>query len=223
MILTCDQCQTNYMVTPAQIPDEGRKVKCVKCGHVWHQVPQEDEPDLSGLEPEPTGLNDIPEGGSLPVVSNSGLLKAKKALKIGSFVALAAILVVGFVFKREFLVENFKFTKSLYDMVGFYDSVGVTIEDLTMQQFMVRDRTNYLISGKIANNTGRVINVPHMRLSLLKEDKSLFHQIDRRYIQKEIEDGKFEEFHDTLTNIPQYISYILIDLGNPIDLQLRSY
>lgn len=40
MILTCPQCQTRYQTDAARFGAEGRSVRCAKCGHVWHQMPE---------------------------------------------------------------------------------------------------------------------------------------------------------------------------------------
>ncbi len=48
MILECPKCQTCYE-TPSVLPDEGRKVKCARCSHVWHAMPAEEpipEPEV---------------------------------------------------------------------------------------------------------------------------------------------------------------------------------
>jgi len=41
MIITCPSCQARYPVDAAAFAPSGRKVRCKKCGHVWHQLPQE--------------------------------------------------------------------------------------------------------------------------------------------------------------------------------------
>ena len=38
MILTCEKCTTSYAVADNAIGAEGRKVKCIGCGHVWLQT-----------------------------------------------------------------------------------------------------------------------------------------------------------------------------------------
>jgi predicted Zn finger-like uncharacterized protein len=38
MILTCPECATRYEADAAKFPAAGRKVRCAKCGHVWHQA-----------------------------------------------------------------------------------------------------------------------------------------------------------------------------------------
>lgn len=54
MILECPNCETCYE-TPAVLPEEGRKVKCARCSHVWHAMPTPDpEPEAEPeVEPEP--------------------------------------------------------------------------------------------------------------------------------------------------------------------------
>ncbi|MEO0635499.1 MAG: MJ0042-type zinc finger domain-containing protein [Pseudomonadota bacterium] len=43
MPITCPKCRTSYQVPDAQIGEAGRRVKCIKCEHVWHAM----------LDPEP--------------------------------------------------------------------------------------------------------------------------------------------------------------------------
>ncbi len=50
MILICPECATRYDVDGAKFPADGRKVRCAKCGHVWHQPAPSAE---SVFEPEP--------------------------------------------------------------------------------------------------------------------------------------------------------------------------
>jgi len=54
MILTCPACDTRYQADEANFPPAGRKVRCAKCGHVWHQQGSAPapEPDVAALAPE---------------------------------------------------------------------------------------------------------------------------------------------------------------------------
>ena len=40
MILTCPNCDTQYVVKDGAIPPEGRQVRCASCKHSWHQDPE---------------------------------------------------------------------------------------------------------------------------------------------------------------------------------------
>jgi len=50
MIITCPQCDTRYQADAAKFPPGGRKVKCAKCGHAWHQDPPPPEPVIEAEE-----------------------------------------------------------------------------------------------------------------------------------------------------------------------------
>src|ERR1700759_5240350 len=41
MILTCPNCDTQYVVKDGAIPPDGRQVRCASCKHSWHQDPEE--------------------------------------------------------------------------------------------------------------------------------------------------------------------------------------
>src|SRR5438105_8345665 len=51
MIITCPQCETRYTADAASFSASGRKVRCSKCGHLWHQAAPEPEPVLAPEAP----------------------------------------------------------------------------------------------------------------------------------------------------------------------------
>lgn len=57
MILTCPNCETQYVVKDGAIPPQGRQVRCASCKHSWHQDPEETTvldlgPEAETAEPE---------------------------------------------------------------------------------------------------------------------------------------------------------------------------
>ena len=48
MILSCPSCSARFRVDADQLGVAGRKVRCAKCGHVWHATPEQDESGESG-------------------------------------------------------------------------------------------------------------------------------------------------------------------------------
>ena len=67
MILTCPNCETQYVVKDGAIPPQGRQVRCASCKHSWHQDPEETTlelgPEAEASEPEhqPETVADGPE------------------------------------------------------------------------------------------------------------------------------------------------------------------
>lgn len=103
MILTCPSCSARYLIAGDAIGEQGRAVRCGKCGHSWEQEPVHDSLDelseqgseafLSGHQPDSSEpsveaavdafLNDtIPEGVKpLPDPDEKPLTKAAKTPK----------------------------------------------------------------------------------------------------------------------------------------------
>jgi len=67
MILTCPNCETQYVVKDGAIPPQGRQVRCASCKHSWHQDPEDTTlelgPEAEASEPEhqPETVADGPE------------------------------------------------------------------------------------------------------------------------------------------------------------------
>ena len=49
MLLYCPKCKTGYAVEPELIPENGKKMRCAKCGEIWFCT----RDDLVEPQPEP--------------------------------------------------------------------------------------------------------------------------------------------------------------------------
>jgi predicted Zn finger-like uncharacterized protein len=69
MILTCPQCSTRYQADAAKFAGTGRKVRCAKCGHVWHQTaaePDADDEGAAALDTAPPPAKPAPAHTPIP-------------------------------------------------------------------------------------------------------------------------------------------------------------
>lgn len=62
MRLICPNCDAEYEVDDAAIPQEGRDVQCSACGHAWFQT----HPDREAAEQAEAELYDAPDGAMEP-------------------------------------------------------------------------------------------------------------------------------------------------------------
>lgn len=71
MILTCPECATRYEVDGANFPAGGRKVRCKKCGNVWHQPGEPQNVERAEIEEtifNPPAEPSVPEPEQKPTV-----------------------------------------------------------------------------------------------------------------------------------------------------------
>lgn len=66
MRLICPNCDAQYEVDDAVIPENGRDVQCSNCGHTWFQEPDKLEDDGFEPEPEPVWQEDEPAAEAEP-------------------------------------------------------------------------------------------------------------------------------------------------------------
>ena len=94
MYIACPECDTKFVVTPEQIGQHGRKVKCSKCSHIWHQ--KLDNPVC--IEPTilaPTEVTPLGNGVNLPAllpVKIQPYLYALPVLMIGLIIFMLVML-----------------------------------------------------------------------------------------------------------------------------------
>lgn len=114
MILTCEKCATSYSVADDAIGADGRKVKCISCGHVWLQAANDDArpPDQPGKPGKGTATKTPPR-------SRGALLR-----RLGSAAAAAALLlavggIAGSIYVgRAVIVQSWPPSALLYDEFG---------------------------------------------------------------------------------------------------------
>jgi len=53
MIITCPSCSTRFLLDEADMRESGRKVRCARCSHVWHEQAPSQPAELPGSVPPP--------------------------------------------------------------------------------------------------------------------------------------------------------------------------
>ncbi len=217
MILTCPACATRYAIDPASLSTGGRKVRCVKCQHVWHQAPPEDmprrveitaEPAMAtgGMAPERVALpprprQRAPQGGS----SGFGLLVFLVVL----FGLVAAIGYLG----RERIVEQWPAARDLYALVGLESAAlgeGLELSNINFVRQTIDNQDVLTVEGDVFNTTKDVVGVPNLIATLRNEKNQWLFDWVFRIDRAALEPGETAHFSTTTKNPPDASKRITI-------------
>lgn len=197
MILTCPSCETRYQTDPAHFGTEGRKVRCAKCGHVWHQmpaeVPVEPEPEYAaGEEPAPTPVREFSQRAAYapavaasaypdtaPESSPAGRSVSDRLVGAAGWAGLLALVMFigwsGLRFRQE-VATLWPRSASLYSALGMPVNIrGLEIRDLHNRIETEGGQEVLAISGKLANVTGHELSVPPIRITLTDGNKRVLY------------------------------------------------
>jgi len=162
MILSCSACSTRYLLDPDVLTSDGRRVRCTKCGHVWHQEP----PGSSRVQAESAPA----ESRTIPRDSDLG--QARHATAGGrNFLGWATLLlfvagtiVIGFLARQQ-VVTAWPPIERLYMLVGLESEVigtGLEIRNVTSERLLEEGIQSLVIKGEVMNTSEAVREVPNL-------------------------------------------------------------
>jgi predicted Zn finger-like uncharacterized protein len=173
MIISCPACATRFTVGPASIPPEGRKVRCAKCGHTWHQAPEDDNPlpppRVTATEERPAAR---PAFAFAPpedeLVSTRPAKSVTRRVRLGwpVFAAAIAICAAGLTFGRDSLVALWPSAVLLYDAAGFdvpAPGAGLRLPPPKAEVKVHEGTATLVLEGQILNPSDRERAVPSLR------------------------------------------------------------
>ena len=194
MILTCPQCATRYEADAAKFAPPGRKVRCAKCGHVWHQ----DAPEPEILAPAPIPQPEPePEPAPVraayvaptPVMAREAVPQAAPrapsrrwpalggALGWSGLVAVILLIAGSSLVWREQVATLWPRTASVYATLGLtVNPVGIGFADVSHWQQTEGGQPVLTIAGKLVNVSARDIAVPPIEVTLTDAAKRAVRQ-----------------------------------------------
>lgn len=191
MIVTCPSCSTRYLVDPAAIGPDGRRVKCARCSHLWRESavepvaappPPEPQPVLVGpaaqAAPPPAATGHIT---NLPVVITP---RRRDGPAVG--VALAVLLVGGLAgvgyFARESIVRFWPPAIRLYDTIGVPVAEpvetgalgrGLVLRELEVRRVAGSGVEQVVVTGRVENRALVTRPVPPIEVRLLDASRAV--------------------------------------------------
>jgi predicted Zn finger-like uncharacterized protein len=87
MKITCENCNTRFVLDASRLPPQGARVRCSRCQHRFHV-----KPAPSALAPdeiaEKVVQDSAPEGPSGPLDAGDGRLECRRVLRLRGAVLL---------------------------------------------------------------------------------------------------------------------------------------
>lgn len=193
MIVRCSACATRYLLDPAALGESGRRVRCTRCGHLWHEPPPADEdaaPDRSG-----------PGAPPAPQARPPGWLGWAAA---GAFVVAA---LAGLALARNTIVDSWPSMVRSYDAVGLPiqtpHAQGLRVTDVESERVNDGDRTVLLVRGVVENTTGHSRRVPALRAVLADEGDAALLRWPVAVASSVLDSGQSTTFDSWLENPPE--------------------
>jgi predicted Zn finger-like uncharacterized protein len=222
MILTCPSCATRYEADAAKFLPAGRKVRCAKCGHTWHQPapasgheipaaePAKESADAGAADPSPAvaaAPETVPETPMAASVATAA--KPRTGWRTGALtgwailfvvVALLCWLAVAF---RQGIASVWPQTATFYNAAGLtVNTVGLAFEDVSYRVTSEDDQPVLHIKGKIVNITQRELTVPAIQAALIDEARRHLYDWNIVAQAKTLAPGKATTFQAHLPSPP---------------------
>lgn len=216
MILTCPNCATRYQADAAKFVPDGRKVRCAKCGHMWHQPAPEAEgaPVAAAVEATPVAATaethvppEMPKAHApLSVVSGDGVSSAWRLGALAGWAALIAVVALlawaGIAYRQD-VASVWPQTATVYAWVGLdVNTVGFKFEDVSYRVTSEDDMPVLHLRGKIVNITGRELAVPQIRAALTDDARRNLYDWNITADAKNLAPGKSAGFTARLASPP---------------------
>lgn len=207
MIITCDNCGTNYQIKESDISDEGREVRCTHCEHIWFQPPFSFENNSPHMDDH--------QQDSIEKEQKSTHLKWLQR----SIVLLSLLIATALFFAPKSYISPVM--RPLYSIFGIYDSSQLEFDNATFEQHYTNNHHEILIKANIINNGREAKVLPNMKITFYDgEGKSL----SATYLinnNQDIKPGETVAIIKTVNQPPQESKYITLDIGNKLELWLQ--
>lgn len=199
MILKCPACETRYALDPAKLGEDGRRVKCARCGNVWFATPPEDAERVPPPEPPPKSVaaeatpppfgaaglradrSAPPPGRNLPAKRGPAIPRSR-ALSAAAGLLIFAVLA-GLIIGRDQVAAAWPATEGLYQALGLDVAVpggpaegpvlgaGLALVDVIPELTESEDGRVLWVRGAITNPSDTPRTVPPFRVTLLNADR----------------------------------------------------
>jgi len=234
MLLTCNECNTQYRLPEGSITEKGRKVKCKNCSHIWFQdFISEDETTVEKEVSEKADKNTASDDKKIskPAKEKFKIKKpkfkktkiVKKAANTNLPTKISKSLVISFVV----LLIITSFSLSLYgeffpSMFGQEKVDNIIFNDMTMEK--KRGDTGWDIGLKISlkNTADEYQKIPPIHINIMSKGNRVMNHFILNAEVNEIPPKEVITTERVLENIAGSAEKITFDIGNSWELSFRN-
>jgi predicted Zn finger-like uncharacterized protein len=225
MIVTCPACATRYSMDPASLGQEGRRVRCAKCKHTWHQAPPDDMPRRVDLAPPDPALDasaamrqgvgatpsaaQRPDSVAIPPRPRPAGPRGGISTGLGFLVLLAVLLglTAGAAYLwRQRVVAQWPDARELYASVGIDVPIlgeGLELSNITFVRQTIDGEPVLVVHGEIFNKTQQKQPVPNLLATLQDDQKRWLFDWVFKIDKAELDPGETAAFTTTAKKPPE--------------------
>ncbi len=200
MLISCPNCSSTFAVPAKALGENGKKVKCSKCGHMWHQnPPPAEKSSLDNL------LNvNKSEDKNLPVKTN----------KTNNLGYIAACLILVFICVILQFMAMPKLNENISQMLGLEDFTAIKMVNFTSESQINDNKWDIKISGVITNTSSREVKTPTLDVKILSKGGRVIAE-DKIKIEKEkLEPYEIYNFSTEINRVTGNAEILDITFGN---------
>ena len=193
MIITCQNCRSQYYLARQELFPDGRKLKCSKCKIIWFQE-YVAAPKITFDKFSAKSFNLKKGKIFLPAV-----IKSKKPIwaPICATILFSIALVLSIVFFQDDVIKKYSGISSFYDRAGIPSIRGMKIHAVEVS---TRKDSQIDINGIVENNSGAYKRVPPMVIFLFNEKNALLKTIFIPAAPKYLGKGSKYAFYKKIKN-----------------------
>lgn len=223
MIITCPDCETNFLVKAEQLGERGRKVRCGSCAYVWHQEPLSPEAIVNEQEIIRNQQENLREAvqqqadgvrPSLPTIVT--LPKRIRRLRVAIFVLVIANALAFIILHKQLIGQT-----GFYNLIGQYNTKDLKITGVSLLEPKEENgkQINY-VEWSITNEGKGSMQLPKRKMTVL--DKELDVVTSGADAQKlMLKPGETKKFENNSIRDGGKGKYLVLEIGNPYELSLR--
>lgn len=200
MRIQCPECTASYVVPDKAIGENGRTVKCAKCGNNWKQMPPESPVDVPEQD-----IQDLQRAPSPALMEQQPATWKKWAVPVCVWLlALGAYNFPGYA-----------------EMFGVYDTRGLAFANMKVKIERENNKLVAVFDGAIINEGEDEVLPEVVNVQLFSGQQRVMAEMQQDVADVPIMPGETMPFSPTMGNISGNAKHLVLDIGSSFEASYR--